>query len=60
MLYLTVPNLLGSPTAENCYSEKMRFGNMETYSTSWVQKAFAGTWGCVIRRPNLVATMTGV
>lgn len=60
MLYLTVPNLLGSPTAENCYSEKMRFGNMETYSTSWVQKAFAGTWGCVIRRPNLIATMLGI
>ena len=60
MLYLTVPSLLGEPTAENAYSEKMRFGNMETYSTSWVQKAFGGTWGCVIRRPNLVATMTGV
>ena len=60
MLYLTVPTLLGEPTAENCYSEKMRFGYVETYSTSWVQKAFGGTWGCVIRRPMLVATMLGV
>lgn len=60
MLYLTVPELLGEPTAECAYSEKMRFGMMETYSTSWVQKCFGGTWGCVIRRPNLVATMTGI
>lgn len=60
MLYLAVPELLGEMTAENAYSEKMRFGNIETYSTSWVQKAIGGTWGCVIRRPNLVATMTGV
>jgi hypothetical protein len=60
MLYLTVPELLGEPTAENAFSEKMRFGNVETYSTSFVQKAIGATWGCVIRRPNLVATMTGV
>lgn len=60
MLYLAVPELMGEPTAENAYSEKMRFGNVETYSTQWVQKAFGGTWGCVIRRPNLVATMTGI
>ncbi len=60
MLYLTVPELMGEPTVENAYSEKMRFGNVETYSTSWVQKAFGGTWGCVVRRPNLVATMTGI
>lgn len=60
MLYLTVPELMGEPTAENVYSEKMRFGNLETYSTSWVQKAMGGTWGCVIRRPNLIASMTGI
>lgn len=60
MLYLTVPELLGEPTAENAYSEKMRFTNIETYSTSWMQKAVGGTWGCIIRRPNLVATMTGI
>lgn len=60
MLYLTVPELLGEPTAECAYSEKMRFGNIENYSTSWVQKAMGGTWGCVIRRPNLIATMTGI
>ena len=60
MLYLTVPEFMGSPTGEAAYSEKMRFGRMETYSTSYVQKAYGGTWGCVIRRPNFVATMTGI
>lgn len=60
MLYLTVPELLGEPTAECAFSEKMRFGNVETYSTHWLQKAMGGTWGCVIRRPNLIATMTGI
>lgn len=60
MLYLTVPEYLGQQTGETAYSEKMRMGRMETYSTSYVQKAFGGTWGCVIRRPNFIATMTGV
>lgn len=60
MMYLTVPELFGEPTAECAYSEKMRFGNVETYSTSWVQKVAGGTWGCVIRRPNLIATMVGI
>lgn len=60
MLYLTVPELLGEPTAECAFSEKMRFGNVETYSTHWVQKAVGGTYGCVIRRPNLIVSMTGV
>lgn len=60
MLYLAVPELFGEITAECAYSEKMRMGNVETYSTSWVQKAVGGTWGCVIRRPNLIATMLGI
>lgn len=60
MLYLTVPELFGEVTAECAYSEKMRFGNVEAYSTSWVQKAIGGTWGCVIRRPHLIATMLGI
>ena len=51
---------LGQQTGETAYSEKMRMGRMETYSTSYVQKAFGGTWGCVIRRPNFIATMTGI
>ena len=60
MLYLTVPTFMGQPSGENAYSEKMRFGRVEVYSTHYVQKAMGGTWGCVIRRPNFVATMLGV
>ena len=60
MLYLTVPELMGERTAECAFSEKMRFGTVETRSTSWQQKAFGGTWGCIVRRPNLISTMTGI
>lgn len=60
MLYLTVPTFMGQPSGENAYSEKMRFGRVEVYSTHYVQKAMGGTWGCVIRRPNFVATMLGI
>lgn len=60
MMYLTVPELMGEPTAQNAFSEKMRFLNIETYSSGWKQKAVGATWGCVVRRPNLVATMTGI
>nr|DAH90066.1 MAG TPA: major capsid protein [Caudoviricetes sp.] len=60
MLYLTVPTYMGQPTAECAYSEKMRMCRVEPKSTSYLQKAVGGTYGCVIRRPNFVATMTGV
>lgn len=60
MLYLSVPELFGEPTAECAFSEKMRMGTVEVKTTSFLQKAFGGTWGCVIRRPNLVSTMTGI
>lgn len=60
MLYLTVPELVGEPTAECAFSEKMRFSRIRQDTTFIEQKAIGGTWGCVVRRPNLVATMTGI
>lgn len=60
MLYLTVPELDGENTAENSYSEKMRFSNIENRMSVTLQKAVGATWGCVIKRPNLIATMTGI
>ncbi len=60
MLYLTVPEMNGEATAENCYSEKMRFSNVEQRMTMTTQKAIGATWGCVVKRPSLIATMTGI
>lgn len=60
MLYLTVPTFDGEPTAECAYSEKMRMSNLERHMSYSEQKAMGGTWGCVIRRPNFIARMTGI
>lgn len=60
MLYLTVPELLGDKTGETAYSRAYMLGRLVPKISSWEQKATASTFGCVIRRPNLVATMLGV
>lgn len=60
VLYLTVPSLLGEITAENAYSEKMRFLSIIPDLSSFKQKAVGGTYGCVIRRPSLIASMIGI
>lgn len=59
-LYLVVPQILGDEAGFTAYSEKMRFSRLITHTTSFEQKAFAGTWGCVIRHPSLVARMVGI
>ena len=60
MLYLAVPSLLGDETAVNAFSAKFKLGRLVPGLTSFKQKASAGTWGCVIKRPHLVATMLGI
>ena len=60
MLYLTVPELLGDMTGETAYSRAYMLGRLVPKLSAWEQKATASTFGCVIRRPNLVATMLGV
>lgn len=60
MLYLTAPEVAGEKTAECAYSEKMRFLNVEAHSSYFTQKAVGGTWGCIIRHPSAIATLTGV
>ena len=60
MLYMVVPNLLGDETGFTAFSAKAVFGRLVPETTSYKQKVSAGTWGCVIRRPSLVATMLGV
>lgn len=60
MLYMTVRELYGEPTGWCAFSMAFQLGRLVSYESSYTQKASAGTWGCVIRRPSLVATMTGV
>ena len=58
-LYLEVPELMGTPTAEFSYSEKMSFGRIVPGLSSYEQKVKAGTSGFILKRPSLIARMTG-
>ena len=60
LLYMVVPELFGDATGECAFSEKFRMGRLVPDTSSFRQKAAAATWGCVIRRPSLVATMLGI
>ena len=60
MLYMTVPNLMGDATGFCAFSAKAIFNRLIAGTSFFKQKVSAGTWGCVIRRPSLVATMTGI
>lgn len=59
-LYLTVSELLGEKTGFTAFSRAYMLGRLVPGLSCWEQKATAGTWGAVIRRPSLVALMTGV
>lgn len=60
MLYMVVPSLMGDETGFGAFSAKAVFNRLIPETSHYRQKVSAGTWGCVIRRPNLVATMTGI
>jgi len=60
MAFMTIPQLLGIPTAFFAFSEKARFMNVVPQLSAFKQKVAGGTYGCVYTRPNLVCTMTGI
>ena len=60
MLYMTVINLYDSDTGFCAFSRAFQLGRLIPKLSSFEQKATAGTWGCVIKRPSLVCTMTGI
>lgn len=60
MLYMTVKEIYGDETGFAAFSRAFGLGQLIAHESCFTQKATAGTWGCVIRRPSLVATMTGV
>ena len=59
-LYLTVPELFGVRTAEFSYSEKMAFGRVVAGTSSFRQKVRAASSGFILKRPSLIARMTGI
>ena len=50
----------GTPTGEMAFSEKLIAGRLIPDLSSYRQKFMAGTYGCVVYRPVLVSTMTGI
>nr|DAH44246.1 MAG TPA: major capsid protein [Caudoviricetes sp.] len=61
MLYMSIPDLGNDdPTGLCAFSRAFQLHRLIPKSSSFEQKASAATWGCVIRRPNFVATMTGI
>lgn len=60
MLYMTVLDLYDDATGFCAFSRAFQLGRLVPKLSSFEQKATASTWGCVIRRPSLVCTMTGI
>ena len=57
---LEVPELMGVSTVDCCYSDKYRLGRLVAKTSSYEQKAISTTWGAVVKRPSLIATMLGI
>ena len=60
MLYMTVTDMYDDDTGFCAFSRAFYLGRLIPKLSSFEQKASAATWGCVIRRPSLVATMLGI
>lgn len=60
LVQLIALNVEGHRTAEVAFNEKMRAHAVVVGHSSWSQKRTAGTFGTIIYRPFLVASMTGV
>ena len=59
LVQLIVETLEGKRTAEAVFSEKMRAHNMIVLESAWRQKRSAGSFGAIIKRPFLIASMLG-
>lgn len=59
LVQLICEQLEGKRTAEAVFSEKMRAHNMIVLESAWRQKRSAGSFGAIIKRPFLIASMLG-
>ena len=57
---IALPELMGVSTVDCCYSDKYRLGRLVVKTSSYEQKAISTTWGAVVKRPSLIATMLGI
>ncbi len=60
LVQLIVPELEGQRTATPAFTEKLRAHPIVIDVSSFKQKKSQGTWGTVIFRPFLIASMIGV
>ncbi len=60
MLYMIVPELLGTETGNCAFSDKFRMGRLVAHSSHFEQKVAGTTWGAIIKRPVLISRMLGV
>jgi len=58
-IYLAAKKILDSPVAHLAYSEKIRFLQVVPQASSYEQKAYATTYGCVLYYPFAVAMAAG-
>lgn len=59
-ILMTARDIIGTPTAQFGFSEKMRMGRVIPELSSFKQKIVGTTYGCILYRPFGVATMIGV
>ena len=60
LVQLIVKSLEGQDTATCAFTEKLRAHPVIMAESSFRQKKSQGTWGCIIFRPFLIASMIGV
>ena len=60
MVQLIAPQVEGQETGFCAFTEKMRAHAIVRKTSSFLQKKSQGSWGCVIRQPFAIASMTGV
>lgn len=60
LMQLMVESMDGVKTATCAYTEKLRTHATVVKESSWVQKRSQGTWGTIIKRHALIASMIGM
>lgn len=58
-IILAAQSVLGTPTAHLAFSDKMRMMQVIPKASSYEQKAYGTTYGCILYRPFAVAMATG-
>ena len=60
LVQLIADEMMGQRTATTAFTEKLRAHPIIVKKSSFEQKKVQGTWGTIIFRPFLIASMLGV